>query len=432
MICRRSFSELQWLELVTDLTPLGSVEIHQILFLRWILVSDFHMGAVSCLLLEQLLDRFVLEAASVLTEILSYRNLFVVSPMVRSINYFWVLPTLSIPVKGKRFTSECWIVSRFSVRWSSSSTILTLMAWRFNIPQKSFLCKRLFIPSEEWFVFYMQMTVSTTGRRLLCILCSVYVLSKMLKLCGAEGSSFRWLLGAVSRCCGDPSDFVFEVDLVAELAPCFCWGSLDWPICEAVVRFIGAVNCLLLRQHLVFVTTVRGQPVWFCSLDAVSLLLLKQRPGVSSDSLIFGFRPSFRERMPVVEIHQILFLSWIFCTPSVGCSASMLSCSEMRHVRWWACSGSNHQSASDEGQWLVVQMFVFESPPLAPDITACLSQLFGSWVHWWRRVPCCDNVVKTENLDWIFLLDVSLLWGWPVDASVLLSTSGNLDLFQIY
>ena len=72
-----------------------------------------------------------------LTEILSYQNLFVVSPMVRSINYSWVLPTLSIRVKGKRFTFECWNVSRFSVRWSSSSTILTLMAWRSNILQKS-------------------------------------------------------------------------------------------------------------------------------------------------------------------------------------------------------------------------------------------------------------------------------------------------------
>ncbi len=82
---------------------------------------------------------FVVEAASVLTEILSCQNLFVVWPMVRSINYFWVLPTLSIRVKGKRFTYECWIVSRFSVRWSSSSTILTLMAWRSNILQKSFV-----------------------------------------------------------------------------------------------------------------------------------------------------------------------------------------------------------------------------------------------------------------------------------------------------
>jgi hypothetical protein len=56
---------------------------------------------------------FVAGAASLLTKILSYQNLFVVSSMVKSINYFWVLPTLSIRVKGKRLTLECWIVSRF-------------------------------------------------------------------------------------------------------------------------------------------------------------------------------------------------------------------------------------------------------------------------------------------------------------------------------
>ena len=106
--------------------------------------------------------------------------------------------------KGKRVTSEYWIVSRLSVRWSSTSTILTLMAWRSNIPQKSFLCERLSIPSLEWFVFYMQMAISTTGRRPLCIFCSVSVLSKMLKLRSAEGSSFRlwWLL---SVCCWSSS-----------------------------------------------------------------------------------------------------------------------------------------------------------------------------------------------------------------------------------
>ncbi len=38
----------------------------------------------------------------------------------------------------------------------------------------------------------------------------------------------------------------------------------------------------------------------------------------------------------------------------------------------------------------------------------------------------CDDVVKTENLDWIFLLDVSLLLRLAWDASVLLSTSGDL------
>jgi len=106
------------------------------------------------------------------------------------------------------------------------------MAWRSNIPQKSFLCERLFIPSEEWFVFYMQMTISTTGRRQLCILCSVCVLSKMLKLCGAEGSSFRWLMGAGSCFC--------------EFHPiCFWSGSRCW-----------AVFCLLEVHQI--------DPLWCC------------------------------------------------------------------------------------------------------------------------------------------------------------------------
>ena len=159
VICRRSFSEFAVTRTFTDLSSVGSVEIHQIFFRGESLVLQswrritvevirfFWGGLTSLNAAVGCCQRFVIEAASVLTEILSYQNLFVVSPMVRSINYFWVLPTLSIRVKGKRFTSECWIVSRFSVRWSSSSTIRTLMAWRSNIPQKSFLCERLFIPS---------------------------------------------------------------------------------------------------------------------------------------------------------------------------------------------------------------------------------------------------------------------------------------------
>jgi hypothetical protein len=40
-------------------------------------------------------------------------------------------------VKGKRFTWECWIVSRFSLGGLQLRE-LTLMAWHFNILQKSF------------------------------------------------------------------------------------------------------------------------------------------------------------------------------------------------------------------------------------------------------------------------------------------------------
>jgi hypothetical protein len=78
----------------------------------------------------------------------------------------------------------------------------------------------------------MQMTISTTGRRQLCILCSVCVLSKMLKLCGAEGSSFRWLMGAGSCFCEFPPI-------------CFWSGSRCW-----------AVFCLLEVHQI--------DPLWCC------------------------------------------------------------------------------------------------------------------------------------------------------------------------
>jgi hypothetical protein len=78
-----------------------------------------------------------LELVRTYIELRSIRTCFI-SPMVsRSITsgYAHIVYTH----KGKRVTSEYWIVSRVSVRWSSTSTIRTLMAWRSNIPQKSFL-----------------------------------------------------------------------------------------------------------------------------------------------------------------------------------------------------------------------------------------------------------------------------------------------------
>ena len=68
--------------------------------------------------------------------------------------------------------------------------------------------------------------------------------------------------------------------------------------------------------------------------------------------------------------------------------------------------------------------FCFWRSAIGTDITACLSQLFspgftdgaGFRFGWilsavvTEATPfVCDDVVKTENLDWIFLLDVSLL-----------------------
>ncbi len=130
------------------------------------------------------------------------------------------------------------------------------MAWRSNIPQKSFLCERLSIPSLEWFVFYMQMAISTTGRRPLCIFCSVSVLSKMLKVRSAEGSSFRlwWLLSIF--CCWSS---------LLDAVSC-CWGS----ILVLVIRLIyllGSVR-LGLDQDLynnVECSEVRLFRWWACS-----------------------------------------------------------------------------------------------------------------------------------------------------------------------
>ena len=79
----------------------------------------------------------------------------------------------------------------------------------------------------------MQMTISTTGRRQLCILCSVCVLSKMLKLCGAEGSSFRWLMGAGS-CSVSSIQFLKWISVLSSIL--FVGGAPDRSACDAVVR----------------------------------------------------------------------------------------------------------------------------------------------------------------------------------------------------
>jgi hypothetical protein len=71
------------------------------------------------------------------------------------------------------------------------------------------------------------MAISTTGHRLLCILFSVYVLSKILKLCSAEGSSFRYRVEIHQT-------LVAEVDLFV--------GS--------IMALFDAVRLLFLKQHL--------------------------------------------------------------------------------------------------------------------------------------------------------------------------------------
>ncbi len=133
------------------------------------------------------------------------------------------------------------------------------------------------------------MAISTTGHRLLCILCSVYVLSKMLKLCSAEGSSFRfwWMLSAVS-----------------------CWGRI-----LIVLRFTRSTHCdavvrlLFLRQQL-------GVDLWMLSTLCCwnSVLVYHQTYWLLGSVRISGGRCPFA------------------CSPAVGCCTSMLS------VLWWNLS----------------------------------------------------------------------------------------------
>ncbi len=67
------------------------------------------------------------------------------------------------------------------------------------------------------------MAVSINGRRLLCILCSVYVQSKMLKLCSAEGSSFRDRVEIHQTLVSEVDLFVGSLVDVVRL--CF-WGNI--------------------------------------------------------------------------------------------------------------------------------------------------------------------------------------------------------------
>ncbi len=63
---------------------------------------------------------------------------------------------------------------------------------------------------------------------------------------------------------------------------------------------IDAVSRLFVKQHLVFETTVRGLTFGCCQL-----LLLNQRPGVSSDSLIVGVLSEFSEVSVPLRVHRL-------------------------------------------------------------------------------------------------------------------------------
>jgi hypothetical protein len=132
-------------------------------------------------------------------------------------------------------------------------------------------------------------------------------------------------------------------------------------------------------------------------------LLLKQRPGVSSDSLIV-ILSVLRWGLPNGEL--AVARTMCFCLSGSSDEDCLWYWTHLKFVFW------GESVVGGVRFCLMLSGFgriLFWCTAIGADITVCLSQLFGSWVHWWRRVLCCDDVVKTENLDWIFLLDVSFL-----------------------
>jgi hypothetical protein len=87
----------------------------------------------------------------------------------------------------------------------------------------------------------------------------------------------------------------------------------------------------------------------------------------------------------------------------------------------FCCCGGPSDFVSDVDLF-AEQRSVFGVLPLAPDITVChncsvpgFTDGAGFCFGWMLQLLLlkqhlsCDDVVKTENLDWIFLLDVSLV-----------------------
>ncbi len=81
-----------------------------------------------------------------------------------------------------------------------------------------------------------------------------------------------------------------------------------------------------------------------------------------------------------------------YCLGQLGgwCQMGVSEASYVDEVRWlflrlhrWFVI---HQSLSELDHWLIKSDVCFWNFIIGTDITACLSQLFGTWVHWWRRV----------------------------------------------
>jgi len=273
----------------------------------------------------------------------------------------------------------------------------------------------------------MQMTISTTGRRRLCILCSVYVLSKMLKLCGAEGSSFSWLMGAVSCCCWDLSDFVSEVNLVAEQRlVCVGLHQIDplWCCCQIfLLRSIklcfwgGSHCCVQMLVSEVAYCLIQQLVVW--SLDAVNSLLLYQRPGVVHQThWLLGFVRVFGSECPALRSIRSWFLRWISFFTVCWVFRFNAECSEMRHVRWWACSGSNRLCRQGFLTWPFCGIWLIRMFQICYALCWGTSDLVSD-NHLLMKSDVCfwGFIVGVEIHQTLFLRWISLLAFDPSDVS---------------
>ena len=120
-----------------------------------------------------------------------------------------------------------------------------------------------------------------------------------------------------------------------------CWYRIMivWR-CTRSICYDAVVRLWLMLFFEVAYCLSQQLGVW--SLDAVNFCWWISVLVFSSDSLIVGSRPSCREGVPFVEVHQILFLKWI----SLQCWVFWDEACQMVNLQWL--------EPFDACQWLVV------------------------------------------------------------------------------
>jgi hypothetical protein len=161
----------------------------------------------------------------------------------------------------------------------------------------------------------MQMAISTTGRRPLCIFCSVSVLSKMLKLRSAEGSSFRlwWLLSVFC-----------------------CWSSV-LVLVECCQPFVAETALLWWDQMLVAEShhCARHQTHWVLGSAGPS------RSGSLQQCWVFWG-----------ETFQMVNMQWLEPSVSVLVVVHQMSVSEGDHCWVWHSDLSHWSHCQKVGVWV--------------------------------------------------------------------------------